>query len=136
MPDFELFKDLVCVREDAPKRIGATTDSIALIANNGGKGVILEYNGAGIEASVEAIGVRYLDDHGLDDAPDGLSIWEGRYLVTRSGNFEHPDEYDAELDGTFRDLTDREWALLRETGTPWEYLSSVPSSNATKEKSE
>jgi hypothetical protein len=103
-------------RDDEPPhrtRIGATTDSIALIASVNGRGVILAYDGPGIEDYIEAIGSRYLGDLGLDDAPDGLSIWEG-HLSTCG-------EYDAEPCGSFRALTDAEWARLRETGTPWEY---------------
>lgn len=113
-------------RDDEPPhrtRIGATTDSIALIASVNGRGVILAYDGPGIEADIEAIGSRYLGDHGLDDAPDGLSIWEG-HLSTYG-------ELDAELCGSFRALTDAEWARLRETGTPWEYEPTPPIGSVT-----
>jgi hypothetical protein len=107
-------------RPPTKKRLGATTDSIALIANNGGKGCILTYSGPGIEACVDEGGSALLDDNGLDDAPDGLSIWEGYYCVTES----HTDcghEYDATLEGKFRPLTPTEWKLLAETGKPWKY---------------
>lgn len=93
-------------------------DDIALIANNGGTGCILVSDGAAIEYSQE--NGCALDDNGLDDAPDGLSIWEGRGHSWET-NTDMGHEYDFELRGTFRDLTDREWALLRETGTPWEF---------------
>lgn len=95
-----------------------THPDIALIANNGGTGCILASDGAAIEYSQE--NGHALDDNGLDDAPDGLSIWEGR---GHSSEW-HTDmghEYDFELNGSFRDLTEQEWTLLRETGTPWEY---------------
>lgn len=106
--------------EPRRKRLGATTDSIALIACNGGCGVILEHDGPGIEAAVDGECNLRLEDHGLDDAPDGLSIWEGRYACFNT-SYEYSYEYECELDGKFRDLTDREWDYLRETGTPWEY---------------
>lgn len=117
-----LFEDMKeCVAEPARrKRVGATTNSIALIANNGGTGCVLECDGSGIEASLDDVG-KALDDNGLDDAPDGLSIWEGRYVTTQHNSIDYGIDYDAELIGTFRDLTEREWALLRETGTPWEF---------------
>lgn len=101
------------------RRVGAVSDSVALIVNVKGKGVVVTYEGDGIEANFEAIGSPYLDDQGLDDAPEGFSIWEGRLCITNTC-WEYPSEYDCELDGTFRDLTDREWSLLRETGVPWE----------------
>ncbi len=108
--------------EPAPprrQRVGQTTDSIALIASNGSHGCIVVHDGAGIEADIEAIGNNSLDHHGLDDAPDGLSIWEGRLTGGRCGEF--GEDYETELVGTFRDLTDAEWLLLRETGEPWSY---------------
>lgn len=95
-------------------------DSIALIANNGGDGCILAHDGPGIEVNIEALGYSDLDDHGLDGAPDGLSIWEGT-LTVYPGSYEYPLETDAVLEGDCRDLTDREWELLRTTGVPWEY---------------
>lgn len=117
----DLFKPIATEPEPPRrKRLGATTDSIALIANNGGTGVVLAYDGAGIECCIDEGNGKALDDNGLDDAPDGLSIWEGAY---HTWHVHTPDmnEWEAELRGTFRDLTDREWALLRETGTPWEF---------------
>ncbi len=106
--------------EPRKKRIGATTDSIALIASNGGKGVILVHDGSGIEADIEALGIGQLDDHGLDGAPDGLSIWEGR-LISNTTNTPGGLDYDTELDGVFRALTEREWELYRTTGIAWEF---------------
>lgn len=94
------------------------TDSIALIACRGGHGCILDHDGLGIEADVEALGHGSLTDHGLDDAPDGLSIWEGR-LHTSESHTPDGHEYDSELIGEFRSLTDDEWKLLQTTGTPW-----------------
>lgn len=106
-------------RPPRQKRKGASTDSIALIASMNGVGVILEEDGGGIEASIEEVG-RAIQDNGLDDAPDGLSIWEGRYHTSCLNT---PDgiDYDAELIGTFRELTDKEWQRYRDTGLPWEF---------------
>lgn len=118
MPTFELLKEEYCEEEVRPKRIGATTESIALIASNGSTGAILVHDGPGIEADIEALGYGHLDDHGLDDAPPGLSIWEGHLRVTQD---HWTAEVDTELVGSFRDLTDEEWTLLRETGTPWAF---------------
>lgn len=103
--------------EPAPPRrgrVGATTDSIALVASNGYDGVVLCHDGPGIEAAIEDTGTC-LDYCGLDDAPDGLSIWEGSYQVVRT----YEGDYDAWLEGTFRPLTEAEWGLLRTTEVPW-----------------
>lgn len=97
-------------------------ESIALIAAKDGKGCILSHDGDGIEADIDSLGVGDLGDHGLDDAPDGLSIWEGRLDAWVSHSPENGTDYEAQLEGKFRDLTEREWFLLRNTGTPWEYV--------------
>lgn len=108
--------------EAAPRRrrVGATTDSIALVANAGGIGCVLACDGEAIEIDFDIESSKSLCDHGLDDAPDGISIWEGKGYAS-SGTYEHPLETDFELVGKFRQLTDREWELLRTTGTPWEF---------------
>lgn len=104
----------------SPPRKNMTTESIALIANNGGSGIILELHGTGISCEVDAVGSKRLDDYGLDDAPDGLSIWEGHLNAHPCGP--HNEEVDTGLVGKFRDLTDEEWRLLKETGVPWEII--------------
>lgn len=101
-------------------RIGAKHDSIALIASNGNHGCVMAHHGSGIEYEIEAIGDGPLEDFGLDDAPEGLSIWEG-YLHATGGRSMFEDDYETSLEGEFRDLTDEEWALLKETGVPWKY---------------
>lgn len=95
------------------------TDSIALVAQGSKDGVLLVYDGPGVEGAIEDVG-EHTDDLGLDDAPDGLSIWEGRYHTSQYWT-DCGYEYDAELVGKFRELTDQEWELFRATGTPWEY---------------
>ena len=49
------------------------------------------------------------------NSPMGFSIWSGRIM--------HPwadDMYDFEVDGSYRPLTDDEWARLREGKAPWD----------------
>jgi hypothetical protein len=87
-----------------------------VIANNGGCGCVLYAVGSCWEAWYESIGSYRLDDNGLDDAPDGICIWEG-FLHTVGPD--RDGEYDAELQGEFRDLTPGEWALLQ-GGAPWD----------------
>lgn len=95
------------------------TNSIALVASNNGHGCILAFNGEGIEVDFEHESDPSLDMHWMDDAPDGLSIWEGCYKDHETWG-DHGMDYDGELVGTFRPLTEREWELLKSTGTPWE----------------
>jgi len=90
--------------------------SIALIAHRGSAGCVLAFDGAGIEYFIECAGFE-LVDLGLDDAPDGLSIWEGR----AEGHWTFERDYDSSLEGTFRSLTPEEWHLYETTGEPWEY---------------
>lgn len=113
-----LYESLAKVEEEAPKgrrRVGAVTTSIALIANNNGTGVVLECDGP-IEHFLEVVS-RQLDDCGLDDAPEGISIWEGCVDTYSCG--EYGSDIDSDLVGSFRPLTDHEWTLLKDTGTPW-----------------
>lgn len=126
MPNFEPIGE-----EPEPprkKRVGATTESIALIANNGGVGVILEHDGTGIEASIDGVG-KALDDNGLDDAPDGLSIWEGDFHTWQTWT-DWGYDYDAELRGTFRPLTQHEWLLISEGLPPWLFEEPDPAAPA------
>lgn len=71
-------------------------------------------DGQGVGAVVFSAGVlkleckqvgSALDDLGLDDAPLGVSVWEGTYHVINCGD----GEFDAKADGTFRPATDEEW---------------------------
>lgn len=56
---------------------------------------------------------RDLGDLGLDDAPDGIHVWEGRM---ESG---WGDDGDLDLEGTFRSPTDDEWNAIRQNRSPW-----------------
>ena len=71
---------------------------------------------------------RHIEDLGLDDAPEGISVWEGDLVTTESWT-DCGKEYDTELEPAnredpFRDLTDAEWAAIRTGQNPW---GEVPS---------
>ncbi len=100
------------------KRKNLSSESIALIANNCGTGCVLTYDGKGISYFIETSGSVALDDLGLDDAPEGLSIWEGRVKCYDS----YFGDHDEELEGNFRELYYCEWQRLAQTGEPWEYI--------------
>jgi hypothetical protein len=108
-----------CECDLRPKRVGATTDSIALVACNNGKGVLLAFDGDGIEADVEALGLGRVVEPVVVEVPDGLSIWEGHLATYRCG--ERGEEYEAQLEGKFRPLTAEEWERYRTAGLPWSF---------------
>jgi hypothetical protein len=94
--------------------------SMALIAHAYGEGVLLDYTGTNIEGEVDMIGYA-LGDLGLDDAPDGLSVWEGRYHYDPGFESDHgPPEPSSEPVGAFRALTPDEWARLARDGVLWD----------------
>jgi hypothetical protein len=90
--------------------------SRALVACDGeGHGVVLWWVGGHLEEEIEEAGLRRLDELGLDDAPQGLSVWEGRYEYFRPEDDPAPHAV-----GTFRDLTDPEAEAVLEGRNPWD----------------
>ncbi len=89
--------------------------SLVMIANNDhGDGCILFYVGAHISNEIEAVGSSQLCDYGLDDAPHGISVWEGKYKYFGDG-----EDTEAKPDGVFRSPTFEEWAALIANVNPW-----------------
>jgi len=87
--------------------------SKALVANHADAcGVVLHYSGPHIAMEIEEAHCgRGVEDLGLDTAPDGLSVWEGRYEW--SGPTDPEGEGEMMPEGTFRPLTDQEWEALK-----------------------
>jgi hypothetical protein len=97
------------------------TPSRALVAQGPHTGAILEYEGSGITNEIHEAGLHALDELGLDDAPEGLSIWEGEY-VWEDGWFEghrSPANGQAHPKGEFRRLKPEEWATLSANQPLW-----------------
>jgi hypothetical protein len=95
--------------------------SKAVIACDGdGNGIVLWYTGAHlvVEICEHGCGVR-LDDLGLDDAPEGISVWEGIYYGTQHETMDGV-EYDTEVSGDFRKPTAEEWDSIRDNVCPWD----------------
>lgn len=116
--------DLMDIREANPKyRVFAPPCRLVVACMNG-HGCVLHWIGEQWEYWRDGCGTEELAAQGLDDAPDGLSIWEGK-IVTWGPD--HNGECDAEPRGTFRELTPEEWNLLKAGGPPWDealWLSS------------
>lgn len=89
---------------------GATTESIAFIANTPRGDLVIAANGKTIMYELENSGAR-LEDVLLHDAPIGFSIWEGTYR--------YDSDRDPHVHGSFRPLTLAEWGRVVETGVPW-----------------
>lgn len=91
--------------------------SRAVIAcDSNGNGCILHYVGAHLDYDINGIGLTELDDLGLDNAPEGLSVWEGEHHVTR----DYSGETDYWLKGEFRALTDAEQRAVGKNECPWD----------------
>ena len=86
--------------------------SIALIASNGDKSIILDYTGGSLD--------YWLNECGVDDEFDGIApgvwIWEGGIKTHR----DYWGEYDSEMVGDLRELTDEEWGLFRKGKDLWD----------------
>lgn len=109
---------------DKPKLSSGDWDpekpSRALIACDGeGKGCVLWWVGSDLFCEIDAVG-KVLEDLGLDNAPHGLSVWEGRYEGFETGNEINGVEWDTEPKGKFRELTDDEFRAIREGLCPWD----------------
>lgn len=89
--------------------------SRALIATSGNGGVIMEHVGYDIYHIINMYGAD-LDDCFLSDAPDGLSVWEGKYKSAYSLS----GDYELEAVGDFRDLTPAEWGSLMRNEELWD----------------
>jgi hypothetical protein len=59
-----------------------------LVACHDGEGVVLDYSTPDFDWWLDGAGSRRLSDLDLDDAPDGLSVWEG---VLKSTHYHTPD---------------------------------------------
>lgn len=96
--------------EKPSKGVIACTDS--------GRGVVLWAVGAHLRYEIEELGFYHLGDLGLDDAPVGISVWEGKY-IWQPGSGEHPQDGEVYPGGTFRAPTDAEWEAIRAGRCPW-----------------
>lgn len=99
--------------------------SLAVVASDGsGHGCVLWTAGPHISSLLRDAGVSDLADLGLDDAPEGISVWEG---VVRGHKHETMDgtEYETTTEGTFRDPTEEEWASIKKAECPWDVMTWV-----------
>lgn len=89
--------------------------SRAVVACDGhGNGCVLFTVGAHVNYEMRENGIRSLGDLGLDDAPEGLSIWEGKTKTSGVG-----EDIETWLEGEFRGPTPEEDAAIVSGRCPW-----------------
>ena len=87
--------------------------SKAVIVNGTSGGCVLYTAGPYLRMEIHEAGIHDIEDLGLDDAPIGISIWEGS--LTYDGNGEP-----VAANGTFREPTEQEWMAIRAHQCPWD----------------
>lgn len=101
------------------------TPSLAVVACRGGHGVVLWYGGGpSLAFEIEEAGVTCLDDLALDDAPEGISIWTGRYVTKGGPSIPGfcDDSIETTPKGSFRQPDANEWHDIRMGRNPWPKL--------------
>lgn len=98
--------------------------SMAVIANNSNSGIILWYIGFDLDIEIKEAGLQSLEYLGLDDASEGISIWEGKYFWS-PGPFEYPEDGESYPQGCFREPTEEEWRSIKLGICPWDKYGQV-----------
>ncbi len=103
------------VEDEDPRNWGKASKAVVACTGNG-HGAVLWTAGPHVQQMIDDCSAA-LDELGLDDAPEGISVWEGKLEGGRSGYY--GDDYDCELRGAFRDPTEEEWSAIRRGECPW-----------------
>jgi hypothetical protein len=117
MTDFESFQD--DKDHPGPDDYDWTKPSKAVVVQGTGGGCVLFTAGPHVASMINEAGVSDLDNLGLDDAPDGVSIWEGG-IKSVHHNTPDANEHEWWLEGAFREPTDEEWESIRKNDCPWD----------------
>ncbi len=90
-------------------------DDRALLVSDGKRAHVLCHIGPALDYWIYELG----DPEAWDGTPAGVWIWEG---TLRTGKYwtDYGYEYDCDLDGTERALTDAEWDSLRSGEDLWD----------------
>jgi len=95
----------------------------ALIANTRNGGVVLHARpGCTLFYEMHEVGSSRVDDYGFDDAPEGLTVWEGT-AAWQPGGYETPQDGMTIYEGTYRRLTDEEIAKVQKGEQLWPPLT-------------
>ena len=94
--------------------------SLAVIASHGGDGAVLWWVGGHLDYEISEGYASSLGDLGLDNAPNGICVWEGVYDYHSDKSYYDNDGGYTEANGEFRVPTDEEWEYIRENRCPWD----------------
>jgi hypothetical protein len=116
----DIFKGIE-VEEDEKKR--PEVPNMALIANTKNGGVVLHARpGCTLYYEIHEVGSRSVGDYGFDDAPEGLTVWEGT-SVWQPGGYEAPQDGMNYYEGTYRRLNDEEILKVQRGEELWPPLA-------------
>jgi hypothetical protein len=101
------------------KAIDAAIDAAASAEGTTSRGCVLYAVGAHLRFEIEEGGLHELGELGIDDAPAGISVWEGTF-IWQPGGWECPQDGDMFPKGVFRPPTAEEWQSIREGRCPWQ----------------
>jgi len=90
-------------------------------------GIVIWYTGRDLEYMIDSFGCM-LHEICLDDAPHGISIWEGYYVIIpiRSAGDDTDCDIEPDPKGAFRKPTEEEWVAIRAGKSPWSENDSQP----------
>lgn len=108
--------------------------NLAVVVQSDHDGIVLWYVGGYISNEIESVG-NHLDDLGLDDAPEGISVWEGKYSYHSSSWEYYSEGFDSEPHGKFREPTEEEWKAIKRNECPWDPEDWLKQDALVKEKS-
>lgn len=93
--------------------------SAALVANTKNGGVIVcSKPGCDLYYEIHEIGSVNVGDYGLDDAPEGITVWEGNG-IWQPGGYETPQDGEMFYEGKFRRLTNEELEKVQKGENLW-----------------
>lgn len=116
----DIFKAME-VGEDEKKR--PEVPNMALIANTKNGGVVLHARpGCTLYYEMHEVGSSRVDDYGFDDAPEGLTVWEG-IAAWQPGGYETPQDGMTIYEGTYRRLTTEEILKVQKGEELWPPLT-------------
>lgn len=126
MSEGKTLMEILAGVKSEPSGSPGKVQSAALVCNSKYGGMLVACKpGCCLEQEACEVGTYMLDDFGLDDAPNGLSIWEG-YNHWQPGGYEYPQDGEIYYIGKFRPLTTEEISTLARGEPLWPELPEEP----------
>jgi hypothetical protein len=117
---FEILKDVTVDEEvGGDERRPYDMQCAAVVANHKNGGIIVyAKQHCALWWEIQDIGSVSLGDYGLDDAPEGISLWEGS-AAWRPGGYECPEDGQMDYSGAFRRLAPDEAVKIADGESLW-----------------